>query len=73
MAGVQIEVNEECFMQKTEKEQNFVLLQAVMHLDNYGCRFERKRYKVLYPIIVVGSVVGGFFASVFQKLGIKLF
>ncbi len=73
MVGLSIDVHKDEFCNKPDKEQHWILYEAMTHLDTYGCVWERKRFRTLYPVVFIGSVIGGIIASVIQKLGFKLF
>ena len=73
MTGLKIDINKDEFCDKPNEEQHWMLYEAVTYLDIHGCAWERKRFKAMYPVVFIGSIIGGMIASIVEKLGFKLF
>ena len=70
--GLRIEVSKEEFLTKPDKEQHWMLFEAIQRMDKHGCRYGRAYYKKIVAVAAGGGVVGGAGAYLIQ-LASKLF
>lgn len=66
--SLEVEISKKEFLQKPLEEQNWILFQAICHVDKHGCRWRNRYLRKVYILGAIMGLIGGFLASL-----IKLF
>jgi len=70
--GLRIEVSKDKFKSLPNEERDWILYQAIRHMDEHGSTWARRFYRKLIPLAAGGGMVGGLIGYFVQVAG-KLF
>jgi len=60
--GIEVNISKERFQSASQEDRDWMLFQAIQHLDGHGCRWAKGRYKRLFAIGTGAAFAGGFTA-----------
>jgi len=61
---LKINVSKEEFIKKSIDEQNWMLFNAIIWINKYGCSWAKKRTKKMYVVAAISGAIFGFLAGI---------
>jgi hypothetical protein len=66
--GLHIEVSKDEFLRKPDKEQHWMLFEAIQRINGHGCRYGHTRWKKLFAWATGAGLIGGFIGGIAKRL-----